>query len=85
MSMSKSLDAGLVQEAALKQEVKFAGTADFFEWPTGDKVASVYALDHPRLGRGTVRTSAVLKINEDGSFETLNTIYTPEGRGQING
>jgi hypothetical protein len=37
----------------------------------------VYALDHPRLGRGVIRTSQVIKEFDDGSFETMNTIYVP--------
>ena len=39
--------------------------------------ASVFAEDHPRLGREWVITSLVVKKNEDGSFETMNTIYVP--------
>lgn len=38
------------------------------------KSADVLALDHPRLGRQWVITSAVQAITDDG-FETLNTIY----------
>lgn len=40
-------------------------------------VASCLALNHPRLGKEYVRTSTVIKKNEDGSFETRNTIYVP--------
>jgi len=40
-------------------------------------LANVYTLDHPRLGARNVRTSIVININEDGSFETLNTYYVP--------
>lgn len=39
--------------------------------------ARVYGLDHPILGRDSIRTSEVLKINDDGSFETRNTRYVP--------
>lgn len=39
--------------------------------------AWVYALNHPRLGELEVRTSTVQSISEDGTFETLNTIYKP--------
>ena len=39
--------------------------------------AVVYGLDHPILGRDTINTSIVLKKNDDGSFETLNTLYVP--------
>ena len=42
--------------------------------------ASVYALDHPRLGEQAVDTSAVLSIDTDEAgdiigFETFNTKY----------
>lgn len=37
----------------------------------------VYALNHPKLGEGQVRTSQVMDIYDDGSFETMNTIYIP--------
>lgn len=40
-------------------------------------------VDHPNLGATDVHTSRVEKINEDGSFETLNTIYKPVE--QLNG
>ena len=40
--------------------------------------AVVYGLDHPILGRGTLNTSIVVKKNDDGSFETLNTLYVPD-------
>ena len=49
---------------------------DFYEEPT--TIAKVYALDHPRLGKGVIRTSRLVKSNTDGSFETLNTIYAPK-------
>lgn len=43
-------------------------------------LASVYALDHPRLGERAVDTSAVLSIDTDENddiigFETFNTKY----------
>jgi len=40
--------------------------------------ARVYGLDHPILGRDNIRTSIVLKKYDDGSFETINTIYKPK-------
>ena len=40
--------------------------------------AEVYGLDHPLLGRGTLNTSIVVKKNDDGSFETLHTLYVPD-------
>jgi hypothetical protein len=39
--------------------------------------AIVFGLDHPILGRDTIHTSIIVKKNEDGSFETLNTLYVP--------
>lgn len=40
----------------------------------------VRALNHPRLGNCDVHTTVILEIFEDGSFETLNTIYKPVER-----
>ena len=40
--------------------------------------ASVYGLDHPILGEDTISTSIVVKKHDDGSFETLNTLYVPD-------
>jgi hypothetical protein len=39
--------------------------------------ARVFGLDHPLLGTDTIRTSVVVKKHDDGSFETLNTLYVP--------
>jgi hypothetical protein len=41
------------------------------------EVAHVRALNHPVWGSQKVRTSKVLNKFDDGSFETLNTIYRP--------
>lgn len=41
------------------------------------KHARVYGLDHPVLGTDVIRTSIIVKNNDDGSFETLNTLYVP--------
>lgn len=60
----------------MKPVVTFTGQATF-SYSGDNEVARVYALDHPRLGMGIVRTSIVQKHNPDGSFETLNTIYKP--------
>lgn len=46
--------------------------------------ASIYGLDHPVLGENTIRTSIVVKKNEDGSFETLNTLYVPTTEKETN-
>lgn len=68
-----------------KPIVHFRGDPHFYMVPffnrEGDaEVASVFTLDHPNLGCMPVRTSEVIKKFDDGSFETLNTIYKPEGK-----
>jgi hypothetical protein len=77
-------DCNLLGQAGIeiKPVVHFQGNVDFYQVPlidTGEtcEVAYLFALDHPRLGCRPVRTSRVLKMNDDGSFETLNTIYKP--------
>jgi hypothetical protein len=66
----------------MKPVVHFRGNARFFSGTTdnGDEFefARVYALDHPRLGKTDVRTSVIVQKFDDGSFETLNTIYKPK-------
>ena len=39
--------------------------------------ARVSGLNHPILGSDDIRTSIVLKKHDDGSFETMNTLYVP--------
>ncbi len=41
--------------------------------------AYVYAYNHPVCGTTVVHTTVVLSIQPDGTFETKNTIYTPDG------
>jgi len=67
-----------------KPIVNFAGEADFYEveYFEGDQllsgeVARIYVTNHPRLGKDFVRTSLIQYKFDDGSFETLNTIYKP--------
>jgi len=64
-----------------KPTVHFIAPADFFVHTYDNdeeiELAYVYAIDHPKLGATNVRTSMILNLNEDGSFETLNTIYVP--------
>lgn len=63
-----------------KPTVHFAGDADFINYGSFEEpipVARVYAIDHPILGENFLRTSKVIKKNDDGSFETLNTLYVP--------
>lgn len=59
-----------------KPEVQFIGQAVFDTalFP-GHEVAHVMAANHPILGRSIVRTSEVINKFDDGSFETLNTLY----------
>lgn len=73
-----------------KPIVHFRGEASFHVAPYPDPetgkewtYARVFSLDHPILGRDIVRTSEVLKIHEDGSFETRNTLYTPVHAGWL--
>lgn len=64
-----------------KPVVHFSGRAIFETWALESgpvEIAHVYGLDHPRLGQRHIRTSTVLQKFEDGSFETLNTMYKPE-------
>jgi hypothetical protein len=74
-----------------KPIVTFVGEAEFFESTITDVQkelynydsneiiqAVVYSLDHPILGRDKITTSIVLYKFDDGSFETLNTIYKPQ-------
>ena len=67
----------------MKKVVHFLGEAQFVPVEiieTGEQceVARVWALDHPRLGKGDVRTSRIVQKFDDGSFETLNTMYRPQ-------
>lgn len=62
-----------------KPVVNFINTPRFYNWQGKEEhpVAEVYALDHPLLGQGKVYTSQIVQKFDDGSFETLNTIYKP--------
>lgn len=59
-----------------KPTVLFVGDAKFY-MVGEEEVASVYGLNHPRLGMGFIDTSVVIKKHPNGSFETLNTLYEP--------
>lgn len=77
-----------------KPIVRFAGKAIFYavelaqmhqkkygQYADADgyvEYASVFGLDHPILGKDNIRTSIVLKKHDDGSFETMNTLYVPD-------
>ena len=62
-----------------KPTVRFTGEPEYglYQGDTKSPIAWVNALDHPVWGEEYVRTSRILKLNEDGSFETLNTLYVP--------
>jgi len=65
----------------IKPVVHYTGKAKFYEVEADDGYVGEYArvqgLDHPILGKDSIRTSLVVKKFTDGSFETLNTIYRP--------
>lgn len=63
-----------VELAAMHQKTygQYADAEGYVEY------ARVYGLDHPILGADDIRTSIVIKKQDDGSFETLNTLYVPD-------
>ena len=74
----------------MKPVVSFVGEAKFFTSIISDEQkerykqdsnevtqAVVYGIDHPILGTDKITTSIVLYKFDDGSFETLNTLYRP--------
>ena len=73
------IDAKYVEDQALSKlkptvEYKF-DNAGYIE--VGAR-ASVFAVNHPRLGSQYVQTSLVVRYDKrTGVFETLNTIYVP--------
>lgn len=62
----------------IKPVVCFVGDPYFYFIETAEgeavEVARVYGFDHPTLGTGAIRTSVVIKKDDNG-FETLNTVY----------
>jgi hypothetical protein len=61
-----------------KPVVYFTGTPLFDTTMfKGHEVAHVHTVDHYVWGNDKVRTSSIVKKFEDGSFETMNTIYKP--------
>lgn len=64
-----------------KPKVGFIGVAQFQDTAHGKPIAWVLGVDHPHLGAGYIRTSLILNIFDDGSFETLNTLYVPVKEG----
>ena len=61
-----------------KPIVFFTGTPLFdTDMYPGHEVAHVRTVNHPAWGSDKVRTSSVLTKFDDGSFETMNTMYKP--------
>lgn len=61
-----------------KPVVYYTGNATFdTNMFPGHEVAHVIAVNHYVLGSDQVRTSSVLNKFDDGSFETMNTLYKP--------
>lgn len=62
-----------------KQVVLYSNSPSFTEYEDREgnpwTAGNVFAIDHPRLGCQRVRTSQVLKVYDDDTFETRNTIY----------
>jgi hypothetical protein len=59
-----------------KPVVIYAGAPDFYMY--GDVVqAGIFCLNHPILGSQRIRTSAIMVLRDDASFETVNTMYKP--------
>jgi len=61
-----------------KPVVFFEGDALFdTDMYPNHEVAHVRTINHPVWGADVVRTSSIVYKFDDGSFETLNTIYKP--------
>ena len=81
----KRKESDEVLDKTYKPVVQFIGNPMFFDYYTkepqeeltNNTVASVFATDHYVWGNDRVRTSVVLKKFDDGSFETMNTLYKP--------
>jgi hypothetical protein len=68
--------------SVIKPIVNFTGTAKFdTELFPECEVAHVWGINHPILGSTKIRTSKIVNKFDDGSFETLNTIYKPQKYG----
>jgi hypothetical protein len=72
------LDKPEFHRIQLTSEELLVEFAEFLDDDGCYEKAIVFGLDHPILGRDTIHTSIVVKKNEDGSFETLNTLYVPD-------
>lgn len=74
----------------MKKIVNFIGNPEFFKQELGSHgtdldqyadeegkvwLAWVYGVNHPRIRRGYIRTSIVVKRYKNGNFDTLNTQY----------
>jgi hypothetical protein len=64
-----------------KPVVLYLGKARIEKWLYNEDIEVAYldfVVDHPALGSANnVRTSAIVKKDEDGCIETRNTIYKP--------
>jgi len=67
-----------------KPIVNFIDNAEFYEVEyfkdnelLSSEVARVFVTNHPKLGNGIIHTSIIKQKFDDGSFETLNTVYKP--------
>jgi hypothetical protein len=70
-----AMTQNLVKE---KPVVYYTGTPRFdTEMYKGHEVAHVHTVNHYVWGSDAVRTSSILKKFDDGSFETMNTLYKP--------
>jgi len=62
---------------AEKPEVFYVGQPHFDITDGNWVTATVYGLNHYRIRIGIIHTSAVIRLHDDGSFETFNTLYKP--------
>lgn len=74
----------------MKKVVRFVRPEPLLMFPIVEgRSAYINTIDHPDLSNEPLEsnnvtiTSQVVKVNEDGSFETLNTLYRPVQ--QVNG
>lgn len=75
-SLRQTINSNKHLKQHMKPVVQFKDDAQFISIEDYE-YARVYAMDHPKLGMGPVRTSIIVQKFDDGSFETMNTIYRP--------
>jgi hypothetical protein len=70
-----------------KPTVYYIGVPQFYNWfgnPDQPVARLQYVIGHPALGNcSDVRTSVVQKVLDDGTIETMNTIYKPLAQEQM--